>query len=305
MGIACQEAIAQEDITMHKYYFTTLGKDVACTRLYGQNLTLPPGLTKELLQDTQAKHKALLGAPGNLTDNMDKALSSLPMRSENGKQLFMVLPLNMVLWLYEQGNTDTASQTLFETIAKRSRELYKRRSEKYETQRIKLADMPVSERFKERLNNISVFHSAKNRKFLHLQALLAIMCCSARGLAEEPYDMAHSIVCEAAPGTMDTITGPVISGSPRNMYSAIYSERNKLWNIALLRCCQASEGIQLIRALIWRAKAEMPRVDAKRTSTISRLDFFLRLLLWLELSLEDDPLRCMDRENMAGSCKIW
>lgn len=279
--------------------------DVACTRLYGQNLLLPPGLTKELLQDTKARHTALLKAPGNLTENMDRALGGLPMRSENGKPLYMVIPLNMVLWLYEQGNTDSASQTLFEVIAKRSRELFKRRSEKYETQRIKLTDMPVSDKFKGRLNNISVFHNTKNRKFLHLQALLSIMCCSARGLAEEPYDMAHSIVCEAAPGTMDTITGPVIGGSPRNMYSAIYSEKNILWNIALLRCCQASEAIQLIRALIWRAKAEMPRVDAKRTSTISRLDFFQRLLSWLELSLDDDPIRCMDKENMAGSCKIW
>lgn len=290
---------------MHKYYFTTLGKDVACTRLYGQNLTLPPGLTEDLLRDTHARHMAILKAPGSLTDNMDKALSAIPIRSEQSKPLFMVIPLNMVLWLYEQGNSDAASQTLFEVMAKRSRELYKRRSEKYETQRIKLADMPVSEKFKGRLNNISVFHSPRNRKFLHLQALIAIMCCAARGLAEEPYDMAHSIVCEAAPGTMDSITGPVIGGSPRNMYSAIYSERNNLWNIALLRCCHASEAVQLIRALIWRAKAEMPRVDAKRTSTISRLDFFLRLLSWLELSRDDDPIRCMDRENMAGSCKIW
>lgn len=290
---------------MHRYYFTALGRSVECTRLYSQNLQLPPGLTKELLQDVMGRNMDVLQGTGSLTDNMDKALRELPTTSEDGKPLYMIMPLNMVLWLYEQGNSDEASKTLFTVIVKRSRELCKRRSEKYKSQRIKLVDMPVSKKFKERLNSICAFRNPQNRKFLHLQALLAIMCCAARGLAEEPYDVAHNILCEAAPGTMDLITGPLAGGNPQNMYSAIYSENNILWNIALLRCCPAGEAVQLIRALIWRAKAAMPRIDAKRTSTISRLDFFLRLLSWLELSSDSDPIRSMDKENMAGSCKIW
>lgn len=290
---------------MRKFYFTQLSEKTSVTRLYGSERTLPPGLDMETMQEVWSRNRDTLKSVGSLTDNMDAALGAIPQRDESGKPLYCILPLNMILWLYEQGNNEALSKQLFSIIHKRSMALYRRRSEKYKDMRIKFENMPVSDNFKKKLLSRNLFDDSKFRKFLHLQAMLAILACSVRGLHEEPYDIAHEIICEAAPGTMNVITGPIVAGSPRHMYSAVFSEKSQLWNVALLRCASVADSVQLIRTLVWRGKAVMPRIDSKRTTTISRMDFFLKLLLWLELSLDNDPISCMDKENLAGASKLW
>lgn len=290
---------------MRKYYFTRLSEKISSAKLYGAERQLPPGLDRERMREVLGRHEDILRKTGSLTDNMDAALASIPLRNAEGGPLYCLAPVNMVLWLYEQGNNEALSRRLFSEIHKRSRALWQLRSEKHKSMRIKFEEMPITANFKQKLLTKNLYDDRKFRKFLHLQALLAILACSVRGVQEEPYDIAHAILSEAAPGAISAIANPLVGGRERNMYSAIFSEKSPLWNVALLRCASAADSVQLIRALIWRGKAAMPRIDSKRTTAISRMDFFLKLLAWLELSLEDDPIVCMDRENMAGACKLW
>lgn len=290
---------------MHKYYFTELDERIPFTRLYDEALKIPPGLTFNMVKDTDDRIRSVLNRKGKLFDNVIDVLDNMPTKEQDGRRLYMLIPVNMLLWLYELGNKAGESEKLFETISKRTRRLCKSKCKRYEKQRITLKDLPVTRRFKEKLALPGTFINASSRKFLPLQALISVMCCAVRGQVDDPFDLAHEIISEAAPGTVSTINAPIIDGAPRNTYSAIYSTKSPFWNIALIRTGDAAEMIHLLRALVWRANARMERVDSKRTTTISRLDFFVKLISYMELSANSDPIMCMDRENMAGSRKLW
>lgn len=290
---------------MHKYYFTEMSELIPYTRLYDESLKIPPGLTQEEVKDKTYALTAKLQRKGKLLNNVIYALEDMQTKDSSGKRLYMLAPVNMILWVYELGNTEPESVKLFDTIAKNVRVLYRSKCKRYEKQRIPLKDMPISRRFKERLGYNGAFKKEHNRKFLQLQALLTAMCCAVRGHINEPHDITHEIIRDAAPGTLEAINAPIIDGAPRNAYSAIYSTRNIFWNIALLRTGEATEMQFLMKSLLWRADARMEKVDSKRTTTINRLDFYIKLLSYMELSASPDSIICMDHENMAGSRKLW
>ncbi len=290
---------------MRKYHVTSLDANIPHIELYDSSLKTPPGFDSDMIRKAWMKYSEALAEKGDtLLCRLDKILSGMA-GSAKFADCFVIVPMNMLLWLFEKGNSLKESERLYSTIASKSRKLYTSRSEKQKDKKISLDNMPIGRRFRERLADVDAWKDAKNRNFLQLQALITVLACSVRGHKQSDHLLAHEIISEAAPGTVDTLQPPIIGGEPTHMYSAIYTGSGKVWNILLLKTCPASSVIQLMRGLVWRMQSIMIRPDAKRSRLMSPAEFYTRLLCWLELSASEDPLECMDNEKLAGSIKLW
>lgn len=290
---------------MRKYHVTSLDANIPHIELYDRSLKTPPGVNPDDVKNAWLKYSGALAEKGDtLFGRLDKILAGMA-GSARFADSFVIVPMNMLLWLFEKGNSLKESERLYSTIARKSRRLYTSRSEKGKDKKISLENMPIGRRFRERLADAEAWKEAKNRNFLQLQALITVLACSVRGHRQSDNVLAHEILSEAAPGTVETLQPPLIGGEPTHMYSAIYTGSGKVWNILLLKTCPASSVIQLMRGLVWRMQSILIRPDAKRTRMMSPAEFYTRLLCWLELSASEDPLECMDNEKLAGSIKLW
>lgn len=290
---------------MRKYHVTGLDKNIPHIELYDSSLKTPPGISPEAIKDSWLKYSEAIAEKGDtLFGRLDKILAEMA-GSQRFADSYVIVPMNMLIWMYEKGNGLKESEKLFTTMANRSRKLYASKSEKNKGQKINLDNMPIGRRFRKRLTDKDAWKDAKNRNFLQLQALITVLSCSVRGQKMPDNVLVHEILTEAAPGTVDTLRAPIIAGEAAHIYSAIYTGAGKTWNVLLLKTCPAEAVIQLMRGLIWRMQSVLIRPDQKRTRLMTPQEFYTRLLCWLDLSMDEDPLGCMDNEKLAGSIKLW
>lgn len=268
----------------------------------------PEGLSIDLVRKENEKFLAELRKKGAMFT--DKALNCLDLILKNvidPKNSYVprytLVPMNLLLWLYELGASSSESERLYRGIAKTVGAA--QRSRGVNKMALPVCDLPISRRFAEHMRYAGINFAKNTSKTLpHLAALLTALVFSAIGRALEPEKYVEKALSNAAPLVHNRLLPVPGAIKPRKLFIAVYTEADPVWNTLLFQVCDVAQVVPLCRELVLRAKPHFLSGN-KRTQKLSREALIQRLCSYLSISVSETPIETAKYAILGGQKIIW
>lgn len=228
-----------------------------------------------------------------------EALSAMPV-VEHG-EMFTLVPLNIMLWLYNLGLNDKKSISLFRTLA-RSVMLAKRMKPESSTP-FSVRNCPVSARALNAIYNPEKnFESESFRSFYMLQAIIAALSCGVTKRNEAI--LVGAAISNAAPMLATDLGKIPWKFHVKNPYTTAYSPAHNVpWICMLYQVCDYNKAVSACKWMVCKAAEKINK--HKRNREITQEDYIARLLTYMQISMNRDPLACFDAAVAGGVRAFW
>ena len=288
---------------MPKMYLAKMKKKVP---MFGTPSELMPKVSKGEYDRTMSSYREMINAPGLFIKNAVRCAWEIPTTTcdERDKPLYALMPINLLLWLYDLGSNYEESLRMFEgfamVISKEQKHLGSKTT-------IPLQSMPLSRAAKDIIKNWrSRLSQKKNRQYTALQAMITALVCTARGRRRDPEDIVGEAMDLAVPN-LSMAMPPIIStvtNKPHRFYVNAYTELDDCWNTMLFQVIPASAAPLILTALIYRASYAL-RKRGTGSDNLPRTDFIVRLCAYLTLSGRTRPEETALYTALAGRDSFW
>ncbi len=286
---------------MTRNLLTKLDKSILLENCDQKDLDM---VTATKIKPVIIKYQSNFASKGTLVSQLEHAQDILPIYGPNGHKLYSLAPINLLLWLHILGLGEVRKGEFFSSLAEECQRLFKYWAGKG-GRRITLEKAPISRTMRELIANPKEFLKRENRSFLHLQALIAALCCGVRDAEVPEVELCRNALLACAPRATRMFT-PITVGQ-RELYicSAAYTDNNNAWNCGLFQVVKAWELAMYMRTLCAEASETLAKRSRMGTRTISRDEFFVKLYSYAELSLSADPIDCRRWIVLAGNRLLW
>ena len=200
----------------------------------------------EAVKQTMGIVKAALQAKGVLLRNVHSYLESITPPPE-GKR-YVLVPMNLTLWLYALGCNDKEKSRMFISLAKSVRNLLKNKGNT-----ITLSAIPIGRNAKNMLYDPDKLANMAYCTYQALQSLLVGLVCASTSLPVSNEGVVHDAIQAACP-TLDGGYGAV---GGNFHYTAAYNEKADNCHTSLLQVCPANAAILYTRMLLYRAASPL------------------------------------------------
>jgi hypothetical protein len=289
-------------------YMTSLA-DESCLQVFPREEM--PHITKAVLEKTRKRIDELLDGKGTF---VRKAITCLDyvgiVTDEDGDgqedahaPRYALMPMNMLLWLYELGNNAQESTTLYQSLAIAVRGA--QRCSERSGLTMPMDAIPVSARVKTLIRDWEhELADRKNRQFIQLQALIAALVCSVLGRGRPPEYFVSNAVYRAAPSLLADLGQVPWEGKWVHAYATAYTQSDPVWNTMLFQVCELGRAILVCKMLVYRAAEALTAGDT-RTRAMPRTQLIARLCQYLKLSITRMPAWTKDYSVLGGQKFFW
>jgi len=221
---------------------------------------------------------------------------------EGCERVYTLVPLNLLLWLYNLGLSQERSYKFFMGIADG---ISKARKSRKELPGMKTVSAPLSKRATELMSSASEsFREEKHRNFGMLQAALTMFVCSIAGKNEY---MRLNRLMEAVAPDMFLNLGPVPmlkSGKPCHMYANAYTSAKTVpWISMLFQVADLEQAVLTCKILVIRAEKQLE--DVARIRGMTNTDMIARICTYLHAVQCEIPERCREFAFLGGKYGFW
>ena len=286
---------------MNAHILTKLPSEVALEPCGHADLVL---LTRSRIDPVLSKYTELFSGRGTLFNKLEEAQRQLPIDVPNGDKLYALAPMNLLLWLHVLGLGDEKRLEFYTSFAKECDKLFKYWSGKG-PRKITLSQTPIGRTMRGLITDPTLFRKPQYRSFGHLQGLIAALCCGVRDAKKDELVLCRDVLEAVAPAAAGRLSPVPVGQREFRIYIAAYTEDNRCWNCGLFQVVRAYELAERIDKLCYRAKDELTKNSRTGTRTLSKLEFFIKLFTYAELSLDTDPLDSRRWIVLAGQSILW
>ncbi|MBR4608765.1 MAG: hypothetical protein IKO41_21475 [Lachnospiraceae bacterium] len=262
------------------------------------------------------RYDAILKGKGNFVDLAMKCVDSInadlerSKGSEDCKPIYTLLPLNFVLWLYYLGCKQAERRALFEGLTVSIHRIQKYKG--HEDLTMSFSDMPLTNTAKELMGRSwrKLMPKAMDNGYMHLQALITALVCSARGRAYPVEDTIFNALNRAVPSVANILRGiPYLQTETgmeyRRVYLNSYTEWNPLWRAVLFQVADDAIAKLLVNNLLMKAATTLYSQHPMKTNQVTREVFITKLCVYMQMSSFHEARRTMGFIAMNGRHRFW
>ena len=260
------------------------------------------------------RYSAILDGQGTFVNKalacLDTILSNISDDGTAYRPVYTLVPLNLALWLYKLGCNRDKERALYAGLTKSIAKIQKYKG--HEDLKMSFSDMPLSRSAKDLMGHEwrKLLPKAIDNGYLHLQALITALVCSARGRAYPVEHTIYNALHRSAPWLADCLGHiPVLQTQTgteyRRIYLNSYTENNPLWRAMLFQVTDAYQAVVVMQNLFLKAQDVLQSNHGIGTNRISRKEFVIKLCTYLQVSSFHEARRSMAYIAMNGQQRFW